>query len=326
MNSTFSCALLPSVLYVKICSVYTFQNSCWTYKDQDYHNCSIFTFQAETVLRVQGKQIKLPEHMQKIYYSQHLYQYKKIHWSRFALGENRHNWWDCSRLTQFLCSMTLEVQFPWFLKQLFLDITFLYLLLKILHRPGWSQLGWSSMPKKQKDCGQGDLNQWLTTGSLRQAACGLVYPGGRLSRARAGKRILIISCTWTKHPVCILQICISHINIFFPWSTTIYSLLNFFLLWMVYRRYLLWRVLLPYLSPFFLLLRGIGKKTLYMTIPGKILLLQFLGSCNIRHWSIHKAEFTWQTGFDHSKSRQKYILYKNSTIKQVLYKRQQLLA
>lgn len=66
--------------------------------------------------------------MQKIYYSKHLYQYKKIPWSRFAFGENRHNWWDCSCLTKFLCSMTFEVQFPWFLKQLILDNTFFYLI------------------------------------------------------------------------------------------------------------------------------------------------------------------------------------------------------
>lgn len=99
--------------------------------------------------------------MQKIYYSQHLYQYKKIHWSRFALGENRRNWWDWSCLTQFFCSMTLEVQFPWFLKQLILDTIFLYLLMMILHRPVWPQLGWSSVSKTQKDCKQGDPKQWL---------------------------------------------------------------------------------------------------------------------------------------------------------------------
>lgn len=62
---------------LKISSMYRSQNSCWTYEDQGYYNCSIFSFQADTVLRVEEKQIKLLEHVQNIYYTQHLYQYKK---------------------------------------------------------------------------------------------------------------------------------------------------------------------------------------------------------------------------------------------------------
>lgn len=64
--------------------MYTSQNICWTYEDQGYYNCNIFSFQADIVRRVEGKQIKLLEHVQKIYYTQHLYQYKK-NYTRLSL-------------------------------------------------------------------------------------------------------------------------------------------------------------------------------------------------------------------------------------------------
>lgn len=161
------------------------------------------------------------------------------------------------------------------------------------HRPGSSQEDWSNMAKSQKDPGQGALYQWLTTGSLRQATCVQVYPGGRLSRSSTSTKF----CIWTEHSVCISKVQIS--AFFFPSNRTKYNLFKLFHLWMDFTVMLPWHVLpsSSHFPPILFQPVEFGRKL--------SVLLQFLGSCYVplSHWSIDKAEFTWQTGLDLSKSR-----------------------
>lgn len=100
------------------------------------------------------------------------------------------------------------------------------------------------MPKSQKDPGQGDLYQWLTVGSLGQATCVRVYPGGRLSRTRKGRRTSVKFCIWTEHSACISQIQTSTF-FFLPPNRTTFNLFKLFHLWMGFIVSLPWHVLPP---------------------------------------------------------------------------------
>lgn len=152
--------------------------------------------------------------------------------------------------------------------------------------------------------GQGDLYQWLIIGSLGQVSCLPVYPCGRSSRTRKGRKTSVKFCIWTEHLACVSQIQISA-NLGGGGCLQMEpNSIYLFHLWMGFIASLPGHVL-PLLPTTFSQSEGFEESCLYVEITEKILLLQFLGSCNVplSHWSIHKAEFTWETGFDLSKSR-----------------------